>query len=294
MTNAEHIATLIPVDRESYAERAFSRDDNKKRCLRPTRGFNDDPTIGSREPTPAYALSPQDNLNHEGSHRLLLKFDQPPKDPSKGYAFGTNKEKCDVVLASRGVRGTSGVHFHISFDVINEKRRLVLRDSSTNGSAVSYNGQAGKEVRHHFTWILNLDKTDGQGVKTGTWKEIQVHVQGLIFKVEPATHETCEIKHNKMVMDFLEHSRTADPPLSGLSINSYTTEVAPSQSRTPGQRPVYLQEQKLGKGSFGRVDRVVNASTGAIYARKRFFEPLWGKNDWHRKRQSDNWLANIR
>lgn len=37
----------------------------------------------------------------------------------------------------------------------------ILKDSSTRGTAVSYDGQAKEEVRHHFTWILEPEKEEG-------------------------------------------------------------------------------------------------------------------------------------
>lgn len=79
-----------------------------------------------------------------------------------------------------------------------------------------------------------------------------------------------------------------------LSIDSYTTEVAPSQFRTPRRRPVYIHEEKLGKGSFGQVDRVVGVSTGAIYAHKTFHEPPWAEDTEHRRCQRKGWLDQIR
>ena len=307
MENPKLIATLIPVD--GPTEYIFSNETNKARCLPPTRGRFDEegPAISSREPTPACALSWNDDGKDDLKcrHRLLLNFDEPPKDPAKGYAFGTDEKKCDVVLAPRGARGISGVHFHITFDVIRGERRLVLRDSSTNGSAVSYSGQAEHEVRHKFPWILNLEKDKGEkkegkekeekgkGKKEGEWK-LKIHVRGLEFKVELTSHRTCEVDYEKNVTKFLKLSRTADPPLGGLSIDSYMTEVMPSQSRTPGQRPIYIREDNLGKGAFGQVDRVVDVSTGAIYARKTFHEPSWAKNTERRKLQREKWLNRIR
>ena len=163
MEDPKLIVSLIPVD--DLTKHVFSYKQNNERYVPPAGGFNDDPVVSSRESTPAYVIS-QTNHNggdgYERMSRLLLNFDQPPKDPSKGFAFGTDKQRSDVVLAPRGVRGTSGIHFHISFDVINNEKRLVLRDSSTNGTAVSYDGQAKGEVRHHFTWILDLPKGKGE------------------------------------------------------------------------------------------------------------------------------------
>lgn len=98
MEDPNLIATLIPVD--DHAEYAFRHEHNEKRYLPPTRGFEEGPA------------------KYEQKQRLRLTFDQKPKDPIGGYAFGTDQKKCDVLLAPRGVRGTTGVHFHITFDVI--------------------------------------------------------------------------------------------------------------------------------------------------------------------------------
>ena len=285
MEDPNLIATLIPVDKWNYAEHAFSHFENIKRCLPPTTGFNDEPVIGSKEPTPARSLSPNDNTEdyRESRHRLLLTFDTPPKDLGKGFAFGTDEQRCDVVLASRGIRATSGVHFHISFHVINEKIRLVLTDASTRGTAVSYSGQARKEMRRGFTWILDLKKCDRNGRITGKW-EVEVNVRKLEFKVELATHDTCEAEYKENVDKFLKLNRTADPHIGGMGLHSPTEP--PSQSLSPQKHRVYISEGNIGKGSFGKVDRVIDVSTGAIYARKTFFDP--GKHE--RKR----WLDDIR
>ncbi|KAL8833850.1 MAG: hypothetical protein Q9176_007768 [Flavoplaca citrina] len=244
MDDPNLIAILIPADNFNLAENASRGGNSRQRCLPPTE--KKEPTISSREATPVCEPFQNDHENHdnqENTHRIRLTFDPKPKDPTKGYAFGTDQQKCDVLLASRGERGTSGVHFHITFDVIHGERSLVLRDSSTNGTAVTYNGQAEEDVRHDFSWILNLEKKNGE-------REIKVHVRGLIFKVQLACHRTCEAEYEANVDEFLKSSQTADPPLDGLSIDSHMTGVAPSQSRTPGQRPVYIHEEPLGNGLY--------------------------------------------
>ena len=178
----------------------------------------------------------------------------------------------------------------------------MLRDSSTWGTAVSYSGQAEHEVRHKFTWILNLkeiegekgvgEKGEGEKEGKGEWK-LKVHVRGLEFKVELASHQTSKVDYEEKVTNFLKFSRTADPAMGGLSLNDDKTEK-PSQSLTPGQRPVYIHLNYLGKGSFGQVDKVIDVSTGAIYARKTFFEPRWRKDEERRRRQREERLDQIR
>lgn len=152
---------------------------------------------------------------------------------------------------------------------------------------VSYSGQAEEEVRHHFIWILDLEKEEGK------W-EIEVNARKLRFKVEVASHEKRKAEYDKNVKDFLQNSRTCLPPLDVLGIDSQTTTAQPSQPLTPKQLPIYIRERRLGSGSFGGVDKVIDVSTGAIYARKEYYEPQWGKGKERRRQQKEDWLNRVR
>lgn len=79
------------------------------------------------------------------------------------------------------------------------------------------------------------------------------------------------------IEDFLKDSRTTLPPLDMLGIYSHMTTAQPIQPLTPRQYSTYIRERKLGSGSFEGVDKVINVSTGALYARKIFCGPQWGK-----------------
>lgn len=138
MEDPHLIATLILPDKFNYAENAFRCEENK-RSLPPTRRRACHLQSG---PMPAY--DPQNN--HEDTHRLLLTFNKKLKDLTKGYAFNTD-QKYNVWLGPRGIGDISGVHFHITFGMIREKRCLKLRDTSTNVTAVSSDGQAKKTKR---------------------------------------------------------------------------------------------------------------------------------------------------
>ncbi|KAI9777559.1 MAG: hypothetical protein M1816_004702 [Peltula sp. TS41687] len=252
------IATLIPVDDEKLTENAFRLKDNKARYLSPTREIEEaPPTISSRQSTPAQEQPDQDDSEdkYSSTHRIQLTLNgKPPKDPTRGYSFGTDPRLCDVVLGpSRNARGISGLHFYMTF---NEDKELILKDVSTNGTSVSYSGQAGEEV-------------------------------------ELASHDTYQSAYDEQVIDFLEAGRTALPPLDVLGIYSHTTTAQPSQPLTPRRYPVYISERKLGSGSFGAVDKVIDASTGSSYARKQFYEPPWGKAQKRNKQQKEDWLKGI-
>ncbi|KAI4088995.1 MAG: hypothetical protein L6R37_008116 [Teloschistes peruensis] len=73
-------ATLIPVDEYKRAENAFRLEDNEKRCLPPTRGIPEGPTISSREATPAREQHNDDHCKYDFTHRLQLTFGKQPKD----------------------------------------------------------------------------------------------------------------------------------------------------------------------------------------------------------------------
>ncbi|KAI9675746.1 MAG: hypothetical protein M1817_001113 [Caeruleum heppii] len=274
MEDSNLIATLIPIDDKEWAKNAFRLDHNQSRYLSPARGIAEGPTISSREATPGTQQPDDDAGQYDSAHRIQLTFDVKPKDPTKGYTFGTNPQTCDVLLGYRGAYRISGRHFWITF---NQNKRLILEDFSTYGTAVSYNGQAKDEVRNRFIWILDLKPNVGR-------YDVQVHIHGLSFKVELATHNTCEAEYGKKVNDFLKDLRTASPPLGGLGI--YTPTADPSESLTPKRLPIYIREQNLGSGSFGGVDKVIDMSTGSVYARKDFYEP-------RRETEKEDWLNQI-
>ena len=279
MEDPDLIAILIPSDKEKRAENAFCLESNVERYLAPTQGTAEGRSISSRETTPASnAELEDDERKYDSTHRLELTFGEVPKDYATGFSFGTNPQKCDVLLGRRGAFGISGLHFGVTFDVASDgKPRLVLRDSSTNGMAVSYNGQARKEVRHHFTWILNLEKEEGE------W-DVEVHVRGLRFKVELASHDACKVQYDRNVAEFMEFGRTALPLLNVLGMESHPTTAQASQALTPKRLPVYIYEKTLGRGAFGQVDKVIDVSTGAVYARKTFFA----------QRDREDWLEDVR
>ena len=141
MEDPNLIAMLIPTDEDNLAENAFRHADNESRYLHPIGEIAEGPTLSSREATPAQEVLKNDHHDYNFTHRLQLTFNKEPKDATKGYSFGTDSRKCDVSLGPPGAYGISRRHFCITFDdTIDEETHLVLKDSSTHGMAVSYNG----------------------------------------------------------------------------------------------------------------------------------------------------------
>ena len=273
------LATLIPSDQYGLAMNAFCQEHNKDRYLAP-RCIEKDPSLSSREPTPTSGelIADERNGKYDHTHRLALNLDTGVKNPAKGFCFGSNPKICDIVLGTRR-QGISNLHFYINFRTFNGTRQLILKDVSTSGTTVTYNGQAREEVRDHFIWILDLEKAENK------W-ELEVYIRQLRFVIELANHETCAEEHEKEVEKFLLKEST----LEALAIYTPTEPISPAgQSR----RPIYIHERELGRGSFGSVDKVTNVSTGGIYARKNVFEPQSASSERRRAQQREEWLQRV-
>ncbi|KAK5332353.1 Protein kinase protein rad53, partial [Exophiala xenobiotica] len=261
--------TLTPYDELGLALKAFRLPHNSVRYMEPSI-YDDGP---SRETTPSYSVASETSVNElEYLHRIRLRFDHETKVKGR-LTFGSDPARSDVLLTSkRRQYGISGVHFYITFDA---KQRPVIQDMSLNGLTVSYDGQAKDERRKHFHWIFF----------TG-YREIRVtlplpHNQELAFNVHlPQHYRTHRNEYENKVKRFM-----ADAPLDheiafdNLALRSQSTSFAPSESLSPTKRPVYLKREKLGEGAFGRVRKVVNASTGHEYAAKEFFH----KSGWEKE-----------
>ena len=109
-------------------------------------------------------------------------------------------------------------------------------------------------MRYHFTWILDLQKKEGE------W-EIRVYIRGLEFKIELASHKIYQAKYVENVKKFLICSRSSLPSLGTLGMESHITTAQPSQPLTPRQLPIYISERNLGSGLFRNIDKVIDIST---------------------------------
>lgn len=148
------IACLFPVNEHSQAQDVISMRQNNGRYILPLQ--ESQPEHGSQEST----VSEDDEDNDPTRYsKLQLIFHSKPK---AGWRFmiKTNENCCDIIL-SKSNNKISRRHCCITFD---QKRRLILRDFSINGTIVTYDGQGGekrqtivkkdvegRETCHHFT-----------------------------------------------------------------------------------------------------------------------------------------------
>ncbi|KKZ60023.1 hypothetical protein EMCG_05205 [[Emmonsia] crescens] len=194
--------------------------------------------------------------NEERHESLQLTFTKPPTDITRGFSFGTDKKRCDVLLAGQRTRGISGVHFIITLD---EQGRLVLKDVSTNQTAVSYDRRGAEHWRRRFKWILFLDNK----------KQTRVYLtDDFYLDIIRPSHGSCQKQYQANVKAYLEASGDSSLALGGLNVPSQD----PTRPRTPIDDPIYLPIMPIGRGAFGTVSKVVDVSTGLTYASKTLSE----------------------
>ncbi|KAK3174021.1 hypothetical protein OEA41_001265 [Lepraria neglecta] len=289
MLDPKLFAVLTAYDKSNLAREAFGLSENVYCYCKTTEGIAHEAIIDSREPTPAPQSPP--NANYESGDRILLRLDDPLKDPKTGWQFGTNPRVCDVLLGHRGTGGISSRQFYIT---ITEQFRVELHDESRYGTVISHNGQAKDTVLKNDKRLLSFEPGAHQ-----QWKEIIVYVpddKGLAFKIEFPKHSEGGHEYWKNLRAFVEECRTALPTVSGLGLDSNPpTAPISRQPRTPQRLPVYYDGGEIGRGEFGLVRKLIDLRGEKIYAVKEF-NPKAPTRPSGKKRKLDEigWLEGVR
>ncbi|KAK3669998.1 Protein kinase protein rad53 [Recurvomyces mirabilis] len=273
------IASLYPFPhgRKSYAHQAIEFLENSSRLI----DFEawDLPEMRGRQSRETTA--PLSDVEDDDAKEIVrekgfqLTFTHGPKT-GRGYMLGTDANSCDIILPQS--KGVSRCHCYLTFD---HERRLILRDCSSNGTVVTFDGKGG-EKRRHFTWILG-----GHEVPNDT-KTIVIQLHAMLKFQIVVTKPTFPGIYFENVDEFLgENAVPTQLPLGALGIRSIASTAAPSGARTPEQAPVLLEQETLGRGAYGVVHRVWDVSTGREYASKSFtnLDRSDWKNEAHMMRQ---------
>ena len=226
-------------------------------------------------------LSLQDGLSGPSSFSVLLLVPRVADDmpftnnllrdtcskgvsTSKGFTFGSDERSCDVVIGKKR-NGISGCHFCITIDA---EGRVILKDISTRGTRIKYDGQ-GDFLRTKFQWIIFPE-----------YKKIIIITGESItktrFEIQVTEHNPYDLKRRALLDLYLRKSRTT-LPLDLMQIQSPETTAQPSIEDSSRSGHIYIKEDLLGMGAFGKVYSVKDVSTGNRYAGKEFHTFL---HDW--------------
>lgn len=276
-------AILVPFDKRNLARDAFRLDHNSRFYHRAISRNAEELPLDSRNSTPSPELHSDGYENCVD--RILLTFDQMLRNPGRGWQFGTDHSRCDILLGLPKTRGISRQHLSIQVD---ENLCVWLHDQSTHGIAVGYDDQSMDELRKKEKWILSFMPSAQQ-----SWKDVTIYVpkeNGLAFKIKFPNHADDRLDYLANVRAHVKDSKTA-LPIGDFDIESDQTTAAPSPLLA--KPPFYINDKIIGQGSFGEVRRVVNAHNGLVYAAKYFKLPLERRHHKKRKRDEEVWRTRI-
>lgn len=271
MEGASVIALLLPVGTGPVSKPtwdAIRQSNNRSRYVAP-QNVKIRQDHSSRDTTVSLESDEEDS-DPQYYPGLLLTFDNGPK-VGQGFVIGRDPNSCDIVLPKHP--NISRRHCLLTFDA---QRRLILQDTSAYGTTVEYDGQGGhkrrtlvthdnrgKEIRHHFKWILSAAKVPDKA------KKIEITIAEIKFQIVVSKHQTHPDLYMENVDRFLQ--REDDLSIGGLGLQSTASTAEQSEVLTPRLQlhvPIYIDQETLGTGYSSVVRRVWDVSTGQSYASK--------------------------
>jgi hypothetical protein len=291
-------AVLTAVDTRNMASSAFKLSHNSQWFRKAEGGVAEEPTIGSRETTPAALEEGQsetvnENSNHNSTSgaidRLIVTFDGQWNNLDNGIQLGSNKNLSHILLGHRGTKGISDRQCNITID---DNLWIWLHDYySTHGTAVSHNGQNEREARRKETWILAYEPG-----AMYQFRDTRIHCGNLAFEIEFPNHNAKNTKYVKNLRAFVDSCGTARtgakvPAIERLGLESNQTTQAATDAPTPGERLIYYDLKCIGKGQFGEVSISIRGRDGLLCAAKTF-KPQPNKRKL--EEEDPTWLTQIR
>ena len=254
--------TALVVRPSNEAARAALRlETNKSRIFVSStyiqRGESIEPDPESRECSP--------EIDSE-EFEMHLRFDMPVQDPSTGWRFGYEKEKCDVLLAtkeevSRQKKKLSQIHFSISYNF--ESGFLILQNRSKRYSTTLTAFSGGR--------IRKTTLVEGGRQMLDSTVTTTVIVADLEMQLEyPMLDSVQKLRHNSNWRQFAQRYKDSVPTLTRLVLSSCASTM-PSANRA-GRRGVYQCLQEVGRGEHGVVWRALDVGDGSVYAVKQYFQ----------------------
>lgn len=172
-----------------------------------------------------------------------------PKDPSAGFVFGSNKEKCDILLATSRETGISGTQFAVTFN--QESAAVIIKNLSRRLTKIQPQREGAFRLRTHR--VLN------------EMEVTTIFLPGLELNVSKSWSHSEEIAPE--YRQFLERVASSAPDLSLLRLqSSATTGTVASSAANP-----YTKDESLGSGMTGEVYKGRNRHTGIIIAIKTYW-----------------------
>ncbi|KAK5071413.1 hypothetical protein LTR70_010563 [Exophiala xenobiotica] len=277
MYGSDVFAVITAHDQKNKASSALELEHNSRWFSKATGGVALEPTMDSRETTPAEDSQSDHEKEEEiasNVNRLVVSFSKllALENLENGLQLGTNPILSHILLGHRGTKGISGRQCNITVD---ETLNIWLHDyHSTHGTAVGQNGLNQKEVRRKETSLAI--RIEFPNHRAGTPRYVE-NLRAFVKKCQGAA----------------KRSKVDPPGIEALGLDSEPSTQAPSEAPTPRDRLVYYVVKKVGVGSFGKVLKIIKARDGKALAAK-IFNPPPNRNKRRRNDPDPDWLMKIR
>ena len=139
---------------------------------------------------------------------LRLSFDMSPKDPSKGFVFGSDSETCDILLAENKDSVISGNHFSINVDW-QTGNPLITCLTPTEGST-------GIRILTCTSWTLYLHR-EWKVLDPGRFTTVKIYDE-MQFVVYNLNRKNREAAYSKNLQRYLKKCQDAVPALTNLRL----------------------------------------------------------------------------
>ena len=200
--------------------------------------------------------------SHVGANEpeLRICFDIRPKDISKGWIFGSDRNVCDIYCGEDDGYCSSTVSEQTFLITMSKQGNVVLKQlQDADETQVQYDSQkVGRRGKSVWTMLPECDS-------------IIVNFTNLLkFRVLVATPSHQTESYKAFRTDFLADVEQSLPSMPLSSIGKETTAADTGLISTSDSHPFYYRRERdeLGCGSFGKVFVVVDVTTTIEYAGK--------------------------
>lgn len=215
----------------------------------------------SREATPFSDDIDAQDKRADSESEIRLTLNRYPKELTQGYVFGKDKRFCDIYCGewSRAFN-ISGQTFSIA---VNKKGQVVLKYLTPKSVISVQYGNQEPGVRAKSTWILFRSCKNGIIVNVA---------ERLEFRVIVPKHDTFGEDYKNACCEYVTNVESAVAAMPNLTMDSQPVTADPSRMQTPNTNRFYYRckEREIGRGTYGKVYLVYDASTGEEYAGKEF------------------------
>ncbi|KAI9748164.1 MAG: hypothetical protein M4579_007294 [Chaenotheca gracillima] len=184
---------------------------------------------------------------------LCVDFLSNPKDPTQGFAFGSESRLCDIALDENNRNGISRVHFYVNFNW--RSQILMIINASRSGTEIRTTHGHSLVLKGREKRMLSPDEDN------------VISVGDVRISLAIPDHSKHQSEYDGHLNAFQIECQKPAPELGHLDLRSPPSTGHVKRLR--GFHSAYCFCGEIGRGSYGTVHKVAERATGEYYAAKQ-------------------------